>query len=160
MSFAPSSSPSPATVSALPPMTCLSPPSSTPPPTKLRPPADQPTDVVTLFARTVSSEYLLARSRYPIQFNRDAVDILVRIFGLRHDRNTVVGGAAIHGVSGGEKKRVLIAEALPCRALIGARDNSTRGLDASTALEFVQTLHIGTDIAHLTTVMSIYQAGE
>ncbi|KAG1767598.1 ABC-2 type transporter-domain-containing protein [Suillus placidus] len=94
------------------------------------------------------------------QFNRDVVDILVRIFGLRHARNTVVGDAAIRGVSGGEKKRVSIAEALSCRALIGAWDNSTRGLDASTALEFVQALRIGTDIARLTTIVSIYQAGE
>ncbi|KAG2131009.1 ABC-2 type transporter-domain-containing protein [Suillus clintonianus] len=94
------------------------------------------------------------------QYNRDVVDILVRIFGLRHARNTVVGDAAIRGVSGGEKKRVSIAEALSCRALIGAWDNSTRGLDASTALEFVQALRIGTDIGRLTTIVSIYQAGE
>jgi ATP-binding cassette subfamily G (WHITE) protein 2 (SNQ2) len=94
------------------------------------------------------------------QYNRDVVDILMRIFGLRHARNTVVGDAAIRGVSGGEKKRVSIAEALSCRALIGAWDNSTRGLDASTALEFVQALRIGTDIARLTTIVSIYQAGE
>ncbi|KAG0700792.1 ABC-2 type transporter-domain-containing protein [Suillus ampliporus] len=94
------------------------------------------------------------------QFNRDVVDILVRIFGLRHARHTVVGNAAIRGVSGGEKKRVSIAEALSCRALISAWDNSTRGLDASTALEFVQALRIATDIARVTTIVSIYQAGE
>ncbi|KAG2073835.1 hypothetical protein BDR04DRAFT_1093970 [Suillus decipiens] len=94
------------------------------------------------------------------QYNRDVVDILLRIFGLRHAQHTVVGDAAIRGISGGEKKRVSIAEALSCRALIGAWDNSTRGLDASTALEFVQALRIGTDIARLTTIVSIYQAGE
>ncbi|OAX36457.1 pleiotropic drug resistance ABC transporter [Rhizopogon vinicolor AM-OR11-026] len=94
------------------------------------------------------------------QFNRDVVEILLRIFGLHHARHTVVGDAAIRGVSGGEKKRVSIAEALSCRAVIGAWDNSTRGLDASTALEFVQALRIGTDIGRLTTVVSIYQAGE
>jgi ATP-binding cassette subfamily G (WHITE) protein 2 (SNQ2) len=33
-------------------------------------------------------------------------------------------------------------------------------LDASTALEFVQALRIGTDIARITTIVSIYQAGE
>jgi ATP-binding cassette subfamily G (WHITE) protein 2 (SNQ2) len=56
------------------------------------------------------------------QFNREVVEILLRIFGLHHARNTVVGNAAIRGVSGGEKKRVSIAEALSCRALIGAWD--------------------------------------
>ncbi|KAG2131012.1 ABC-2 type transporter-domain-containing protein [Suillus clintonianus] len=94
------------------------------------------------------------------QFNAEFLDVLLKIFGLRHARNTVVGNAAIRGVSGGEKKRVSIAEALSCRSMIGAWDNSTRGLDASTALEFVQALRLGTDIARLTTIVSIYQAGE
>ncbi|KAG1859914.1 ABC-2 type transporter-domain-containing protein [Suillus tomentosus] len=94
------------------------------------------------------------------QFNRDVVDILIRIFGLHHARNTVVGNAAIRGVSGGEKKRVSIAEALSCRSLISSWDNSTRGLDSSTALEFIQALRIGTDIGRITTIVSLYQAGE
>jgi ATP-binding cassette subfamily G (WHITE) protein 2 (SNQ2) len=94
------------------------------------------------------------------QFNAEFLDVLLRIFGLRHARKTVVGNAAVRGVSGGEKKRVSIAEALSCRSMIGAWDNSTRGLDASTALEFVQALRLGTDIARLTTIVSIYQAGE
>jgi ATP-binding cassette subfamily G (WHITE) protein 2 (SNQ2) len=34
----------------------------------------------------------------------------------------VVGNAAVRGVSGGEKKRVSIAEALSCRSMIGAWD--------------------------------------
>jgi ATP-binding cassette subfamily G (WHITE) protein 2 (SNQ2) len=38
--------------------------------------------------------------------------------------------------------------------------SSTRGLDASTALEFVQALRIGTDIARITMIVSNYQAGE
>lgn len=38
--------------------------------------------------------------------------------------------------------------------------SSTRGLDASTALEFVRALRIATDNFEQTTVVSIYQAGE
>jgi len=38
--------------------------------------------------------------------------------------------------------------------------SSTRGLDSSTALEFVQALCIATDIARITTAMSVYQASE
>lgn len=38
--------------------------------------------------------------------------------------------------------------------------SSTRGLDASTALEYVRALRIATDVAHVSTVVSIYQAGE
>jgi len=38
--------------------------------------------------------------------------------------------------------------------------SSTRGLDSSTALEFVQALRIGTNISRTTTVVSVYQASE
>ena len=38
--------------------------------------------------------------------------------------------------------------------------SSTRGLDSSTALEFVQALRIATDIARITTVATVYQASE
>ncbi|KAI0043049.1 hypothetical protein FA95DRAFT_1631947 [Auriscalpium vulgare] len=86
--------------------------------------------------------------------------ILETVFGLRHVKKTPVGDAAIRGVSGGEKKRVSISEALALRSLITSWDNSTRGLDASTALEFVRALRIGTDIGRLSTIVSIYQAGE
>ncbi|KAG6908741.1 hypothetical protein DXG01_003445 [Tephrocybe rancida] len=86
--------------------------------------------------------------------------VLSTIFGLSHVQNTPVGNAAIRGVSGGEKKRVSIAEALATRSRIQSWDNSTRGLDSSTALEFGRALRIATDIDHQTTIVSIYQAGE
>ena len=38
--------------------------------------------------------------------------------------------------------------------------SSTRGLDSSTALEYVRALRISTDIVGRTTLVSIYQAGE
>ncbi|KAG6814964.1 hypothetical protein H0H93_011487, partial [Arthromyces matolae] len=87
-------------------------------------------------------------------------EILSTIFGLSHVQDTPVGDAAIRGVSGGEKKRVSIAEALATRSRIQSWDNSTRGLDSSTALEFGRALRIATDIDHQTTIVSIYQAGE
>lgn len=46
------------------------------------------------------------------------------------------------------------------RALIRMFDNSSRGLDSSTALEFVQALRIMTDVGKVATLCSIYQAGE
>jgi ATP-binding cassette subfamily G (WHITE) protein 2 (SNQ2) len=48
--------------------------------------------------------------------------MLTTLFGLRHAKNTPVGNAAIRGVSGGEKKRVSIAESLATRALISCWD--------------------------------------
>ncbi|EPQ50781.1 pleiotropic drug resistance ABC transporter [Gloeophyllum trabeum ATCC 11539] len=94
------------------------------------------------------------------QYVAHVVDVLTTIFGLRHVRKTLVGDASIRGVSGGEKKRVSIAEALATNSLLNSWDNSTRGLDSSTALEFVRALRIATDVYRQSTVVSIYQAGE
>lgn len=96
------------------------------------------------------------RSKYV----QSITDIIQTIFGLRHVKDTAVGDASIRGVSGGEKKRVSISEALTLRSRIAAWDNSTRGLDASTALEFVRALRIATDVAHISNIVSIYQAAE
>lgn len=59
-----------------------------------------------------------SRSRYVNQFT----EILTTIFGLKHATNTPVGDAAIRGVSGGEKKRVSISEALATRSRVTSWD--------------------------------------
>jgi ATP-binding cassette subfamily G (WHITE) protein 2 (SNQ2) len=55
-------------------------------------------------------------------FKETVETVLTTVFGLGHVKNTPVGDAAIRGVSGGEKKRVSIAEALATRSLIGCWD--------------------------------------
>ena len=52
----------------------------------------------------------------------ETTDDLLTVFGLRNARTTLVGDASIRGVSGGEKKRVSISEALACRSLINCWD--------------------------------------
>lgn len=52
----------------------------------------------------------------------EITEVLLTVFGLRHARNTLVGDARIRGISGGEKKRVSISEALACRSLINCWD--------------------------------------
>ena len=63
-------------------------------------------------------------------------------------------------MSGGEKKRVSIAEAMITRASVQMWDNSTRGLDASTALEYVQSIRTLTNMANISSAVALYQAGE
>jgi ATP-binding cassette, subfamily G (WHITE), member 2, SNQ2 len=63
-------------------------------------------------------------------------------------------------VSGGERKRVSIAETLATKSTVVAWDNSTRGLDASTALDYAKSLRVMTDISDRTTLVTLYQAGE
>lgn len=55
-------------------------------------------------------------------FTKNVVETLGTVFGLRHVMDTKVGNAAIRGVSGGQRKRVSIAEALATRARLGAWD--------------------------------------
>ena len=87
-------------------------------------------------------------------------ETIATILGLRHTYNTKVGNDFIRGVSGGERKRVSIGETFASRARIAMFDNSSRGLDSSTALEFTKALRVMTDVSRSTTLASIYQAGE
>ncbi|KAG1809243.1 P-loop containing nucleoside triphosphate hydrolase protein [Suillus variegatus] len=90
----------------------------------------------------------------------DTTTMLMKVLGLYGSKNSLVGNAQIQGVSGGERKRVSIAEILGSVSPLGAWDNSTRGLDSSTALDFVRTLRFITDVKRTTSILSLYQAGE
>lgn len=86
-------------------------------------------------------------------------DFLLRSVGISHTARTKVGDAFIRGVSGGERKRVSILECLTTRASVFCWDNSTRGLDASTALEWIKAIRVMTDLLGLSTIVTLYQAG-
>lgn len=94
-----------------------------------------------------------------VQANHMA-DVMMRIFGLSHVHDTKVGNDTIRGVSGGERKRVSIAEMALARSSIATWDNSTRGLDAATALEFARSLRTLADVMGVTQAMAIYQASQ
>ncbi|KAL8687527.1 MAG: hypothetical protein Q9218_006329, partial [Villophora microphyllina] len=97
-----------------------------------------------------------SRSDYVKEFLR----VVTKLFWIEHTLGTKVGDEFVRGVSGGEKKRVSIAEAMITRASTQCWDNSTRGLDASTALEYVESLRTLTNMAHISTLVALYQAGE
>lgn len=94
------------------------------------------------------------------EFKEKVVNMLLRMFNIEHTANTVIGNQFIRGVSGGERRRVSIAEMMVTSATVLAWDNSTRGLDASTALDFAKSLRIMTNIYKTTTFVSLYQASE
>ena len=93
-------------------------------------------------------------------FINEVRDLLLRMLNISNTKQTLVGDAFVRGVSGGERKRVSIAEMMTTRARVQSWDNSTRGLDASTALDFIKSLRIMTDVLGQTTFVSLYQAGE
>ena len=88
------------------------------------------------------------------------IDALLKMFGISHTKYTLVGNGYVRGISGGERKRVSIAETLATKSTVVCWDNSTRGLDASTALDYTNSLRVMTDISDRTTLVTLYQAGE
>ncbi|KAH7112292.1 ABC-2 type transporter-domain-containing protein [Dactylonectria estremocensis] len=86
-------------------------------------------------------------------------DFLLQSMGIEHTHDTKVGNAFVRGVSGGERKRVSIIETLATRSSVACWDNSTRGLDASTALEYTKAVRALTDVLGLASIVTLYQAG-
>ncbi|KAJ4865463.1 ABC-2 type transporter domain-containing protein [Trichoderma breve] len=85
-------------------------------------------------------------------------DVVMAMYGISHTVNTRVGNEYVRGVSGGERKRVTIAEATLSNAPLQCWDNSTRGLDSANAIEFCKTLRLQSDTFGQTSAVSIYQA--
>ncbi|KAJ1942838.1 ATP-binding cassette transporter snq2, partial [Linderina macrospora] len=91
--------------------------------------------------KTPSKRMLADREGYEKEF----LDTLLDMYGLSGCADTIVGNAFLRGVSGGERKRVSIAEQVASGASIDIWDGSTRGLDSSSALDYVRSLRITTD---------------
>lgn len=86
--------------------------------------------------------------------------VVMTVFGLSHTYNTKVGNDFVRGVSGGERKRVSIAEMALAGSPIASWDNSTRGLDAATALEFTRSLRMSANLSGACHLVAIYQASQ
>ncbi|KAM0080893.1 hypothetical protein ACKRZS_006944 [Fusarium odoratissimum] len=110
--------------------------------TRMRMPAQTPSDFAT-----------------PDEYRNAVKKFILETLGIAYTSNTMVGNEFIRGVSGGERKRLSIAEVFSTEASVYCWDNSTRGLDASTALDWARSLRAMTDILGLTTVVTLYQAG-
>ncbi|KAB8229602.1 pleiotropic drug resistance family ABC transporter [Aspergillus alliaceus] len=96
----------------------------------------------------------------PDQYAQHMRDVVMAMLGLSHTVNTRVGNDFVRGVSGGERKRVSIAEATLSQAPIQCWDNSTRGLDSANALEFCKNLALISKYAGTAVCVAIYQASQ
>lgn len=113
--------------------------------------------------------YFAARARCPKnipdgisrrEYAEHLRDVTMAMFGISHTKNTRVGNDFIRGVSGGERRRVTIAEAALSYSPLQCWDNSTRGLDSANALEFCRTLRTQADVMGCTACVAIYQASQ
>ncbi|KAL2258872.1 hypothetical protein VTK26DRAFT_7643 [Humicola hyalothermophila] len=98
----------------------------------------------------------MSRSEYCQYISR----VVMAVFGLSHTYHTKVGSDFVRGVSGGERKRVSIAEMMVAGSPICAWDNSTRGLDSASALKFVQALRQSSNIGKHAHAVAMYQASQ
>ncbi|KAI1093930.1 ABC-2 type transporter-domain-containing protein [Rostrohypoxylon terebratum] len=87
-------------------------------------------------------------------------DVVMAVFGISHTINTRLGNDFIRGVSGGERKRVSIAEVTLNQSAIQCWDNSTRGLDSATSLGFAKTLRLSTELGETAAIVAMYQASQ
>ncbi|KAI6765534.1 hypothetical protein HG530_006604 [Fusarium avenaceum] len=110
--------------------------------------------------------YFAARARCPREIKEEfkheyAVhtrNVVMAMLGISHTMNTRVGNDYIRGVSGGERKRVSIAEAVLSYSPWQCWDNSTRGLDSANAIELCRTLRTQSEVFGNCAFVAIYQA--
>ncbi|KAL4877859.1 ABC-2 type transporter-domain-containing protein [Aspergillus karnatakaensis] len=86
-------------------------------------------------------------------------DEILGSLGILHTKKTLVGNEFVRGVSGGERKRVSLAEVMAGQSPLQCWDQPTRGLDASTALDFAKSLREAADKQRKTMIVTLYQAG-
>lgn len=89
--------------------------------------------------------------------NNLIVELVLRLLGLDHVAETVVGNAMLRGISGGQKKRLGMAEALVGRARVLMADEISTGLDSNTTFSINRMLRDSTHIMGSTTVVSLLQ---
>ncbi|KAE8315830.1 ABC-2 type transporter-domain-containing protein [Aspergillus transmontanensis] len=103
--------------------------------------------------------HLPAETKSVNDYVAETKQFLLESMKIAHTADTKVGNEFVRGVSGGERKRVSIIECMATNGSVFTWDNSTRGLDASTALEWAKALRAMTNVMGLSTIVTLYQAG-
>ncbi|ETS85212.1 hypothetical protein PFICI_03237 [Pestalotiopsis fici W106-1] len=87
-------------------------------------------------------------------------DEILGALGILHTKHTIVGNAHVRGVSGGERKRVSLAEVLSTGPAVVAWDNPLRGLDSSSALAFCRLIKGLSKATGMVNIVAAYQLSE
>lgn len=85
---------------------------------------------------------------------------LLDAFGISHTVKTIVGNSFVRGVSGGERKRVSLAEVLTTNPAVACFDNPSRGLDSSSALAFCRLLKDMSRETGTSNIVTMYQTAQ
>ncbi|RVW24450.1 ABC transporter G family member 22 [Vitis vinifera] len=87
---------------------------------------------------------------------KERVMDIISELDLERCQNTIIGGALVRGISGGERKRVCIGNEILLNPSLLFLDEPTSGLDSTTALRILQMLQ-NTAEAGKTVVTTIHQ---
>lgn len=115
-------------------------------------------DTTLYFAALARTPYSLPAGITREMYAFHMKEVVMALLGIYHIKTTKVGNDFVRGVSGGERKRVTIAEATLSGAPLQCWDNSTRGLDSANAIEFCRTLRTQSSVFGTSSVVAIYQA--
>lgn len=86
-----------------------------------------------------------------------AVEFYLRLLGLQHCADTVVGNPFVRGISGGEKKRVTLGESLVGGKKVLLCDDISTGLDFRSTHAIVSALQRAAHFTRSTCVVSLLQ---
>lgn len=94
-----------------------------------------------------------ATTNFFIRWSNIVLSLFIASHGLHvyfRCQNTVIGGTFFRGISGGERKRVCIANEILLNPSLLLLDEPTSGLDSTTALQIVNMLrNISQVLKHL-----------
>jgi len=85
------------------------------------------------------------------------VDVILRLLGLDGCADTIVGNAAIRGVSGGQRRRVTTGEVLVSGVSVLLGDEISTGLDSSATFDIVKALRSWAKAMGGTCVLALLQ---
>ncbi|CCH57915.1 hypothetical protein TBLA_0A01150 [Henningerozyma blattae CBS 6284] len=121
---------------------------------------EQDTHFPFLTVRQTIDFALSCKFRIPREERDQMRDDILEEFGLSHVLDTIVGNDYVRGVSGGERKRISIIETFLSNGSVYLWDNSTKGLDSSTALDFMNILQTLGRATQAISLVKISQASD
>lgn len=103
------------------------------------------------------ASYLRLPSSFTAEERQERVNEVMKMMGIEHCRDTVIGDTRRKGISGGERKRLCIAIELLSRPKLLFLDEPTSGLDSSTSLSICRALKHLSMSGECTVVCTIHQ---
>ena len=110
------------------------------------------------FAKTAAAEKVgLSAKQQMNNGHTPTTEFFLKKYHLDHVENSGIGDDMTRGVSGGEKKRVTVAEMKMSPAIIECADEITTGLDSSVTVEMMKLNKVQTKLMKKTLIVSLLQ---